>query len=192
MNGTLPSGSSTNASAKLDIVMYAEAGFNMLFGGDGNLHCAGTDPNPSGPPGSVERSVDCLGLILPVLERLGLKLAMHPSDVMPMQPTEPSNASALRALGGAMGGVTSGGPGDWAISTPEVERVVKELTHRNLSQTVAQIFFHDDEIGDSQATTNSVRWLMENAPHITPQVNVGRALHRANSTKYSLLYTSTS
>jgi hypothetical protein len=33
----------------------------------------------------------------------------------------------------------------------QVAWVVAELTKRNLTKTVAQLFFHDDEIGDSQA-----------------------------------------
>ena len=76
-------------------------------------------------------------------------------------------------LGGVegMGGVSDSGPGSWSLTTPEVRWVVRELERRNLSHIVAQIFFHDDEIGDSAATANSVRWLREHHPTITPQAN---------------------
>ena len=60
---------------------YADAHFNLLFGGDGNIRCDGTDPNASGPVGSPEQSFDCIARALTDLDRLGLKLAFHPSDI---------------------------------------------------------------------------------------------------------------
>jgi hypothetical protein len=169
-NGTL----STNLT-KSTIVPYAEAHFNMLFGGDGNIRCDDTDPDASGPPGSPMQSFDCLARALQDLERLGLKLSFHPSDIMINETSEiapfGTPASVTQGGTGAMGGVTEGGPGDWASSKPEVEWVVKMLRQRNLSHNVAQFFFHDDEIGDSAATADAVRWLWKNAPTIVPQAN---------------------
>ena len=57
------------------------------------------------------------------------------------------------------------------LTQEQGDNLVGELKKRNLTSVVAQIFFHDDEIGDSAAIANSVRWLRENAPHITPQAN---------------------
>lgn len=149
----------------------------MLFGGDGNIRCVGTDPNASGPPGSPEQSFDCITRALQDLERMGLKLAFHPSDIMINvsffeHPGGPEQGARV-TIGGARaeGGVTEGGPGAFAASKPEVEWVVKMLAKRNLTKTVAQFFFHDDEIGDSAATDDAVRWLRENAPSIVPQAN---------------------
>ena len=56
-------------------------------------------------------------------------------------------------------------------SRPEVAWVVNELERRNLSHVVAQYFLHDDDAAASGAVEDSVRWLRENAPHITPQTN---------------------
>ena len=118
-------------------------------------------PDASGPPGSPMQSFDCLARALQDLERLGLKLSFHPSDIMINETSEiapfGTPASVTQGGTGAMGGVTEGGPGDWASSKPEVEWVVKMLRQRNLSHNVAQFFFHDDEIGDSGATAAAVR-----------------------------------
>ena len=154
---------------------------SCVIGCDGN-------PNSSGPPGSAAAALDCVSHVARDLDALGLKLALHPTDINGIQNDRgvdyppydkwPDNAGdAVRyskyVLGGVegMGGVTDSGPGSWSLTTPEVAWVVRELEARNLSHVIAQIFFHDDEIGDSAATANSVRWLRENAPYITPQVN---------------------
>ena len=119
----------------------------------------------------------CIGLTEPP--------GQHPTDVNGIQNdqgvewgpyekwTTVNNTYDRYVLGGVegMGGVSDSGPGSWSLTTPEVRWVVRELERRNLSHIVAQIFFHDDEIGDSAATANSVRWLREHHPTITPQAN---------------------
>ena len=155
-----------NGTGDLSLVTeYANGGFNMLFGGDGNIGCTGDDPDASGPKGSAEQAFDCLARAAKDLQKLDLKLAFHPTDV-----TASGGPTVLGGRAG-MGGVTDSGQGSWSITTPEVAWVVGELEKRNLTSVIAQIFFHDDEIGDSAAIANSVRWLRENAPHITPQAN---------------------
>ena len=141
---------------------YADAHFNLLFGGDGNIRCDGTDPNASGPVGSPEQSFDCIARALTDLDRLGLKLAFHPSDITATNYTPYMNQStgvqSAKVIGGraGMGGVTEGGPGDWAWTEPETAWVARKLQERNLTHVVAQFFFHDDEIGDSAATADAV------------------------------------
>ena len=60
--------------------------------------------------------------------------------------------SDLYVVGGreGFGGVSESGPGGYPTST-EVAWMVSELERRNLSSHVAQMFLHDDEIGDSAA-----------------------------------------
>ena len=175
-----------NGTMKADrITQYAEAHFNLVMGSC-IIGCEGPGPNPSGPPGSPEAALDCVSRAARDLDALGLKLALHPTDINGIQndrgvdyppydkwPQFPNGSYSKYVLGGVegMGGVTDSGPGSWSLTTPEVTWVVRELELRNLSHVIAQIFFHDDEIGDSAATANSVRWLRENAPWITPQVN---------------------
>jgi len=84
-----------------------------------------------------------------------------------------TGVQSAKVIGGraGMGGVTEGGPGDWAWTEPETAWVARKLQERNLTHVVAQFFFHDDEIGDSAATADAVRWLREHAPSIVPQTN---------------------
>ena len=161
----------TNGSADLSEVQhYRDAHFSILDGGP-SLACSG-DPNATAPIGSPDQAFDCLARILKQLRALGLKLTLGWGDDI-SKTKYPPYRSAANVLGGVagMGGVTDSGPGSWSITTPEVAWLVGELEKRNLTDGVAQIFFHDDEIGDSAATTNSVKWLRENANHIAPQTN---------------------
>ena len=48
---------------------------------------------------------------------------------------------------------------------------MNELRKRNLTDTVAQYFLHDDDAAASGAVEDSVRWLKAHAPQITPQTN---------------------
>lgn len=57
------------------------------------------------------------------------------------------------------------------LTAPEVQWIVEELTRRNLSRHVAQIFLHDDDSDVTQETADVVDYLLKNAPHITPLVN---------------------
>jgi hypothetical protein len=163
-----------NGTADLgDVTAYAGAHFNMLFGGDGNIGCSvGTkfkkyqNQNELSP----DQKFDCLEMALIDLRKLGLKLAFHPTDAGSLGSL---GKAAGQTVGGAagMGGITDSGPGSWSITAPEVAWVVGELERRNVSDVVAQIFFHDDEIGDSGATAAAVRWMRTHSPGITPQAN---------------------
>jgi hypothetical protein len=171
-----PAAKWVNGTADLtDIKTYRDAHFNMLDGGP-SLQCNG-DPNATGPMGSPDQSFDCLARVLAELGPLGLKLVLGWGDDITPVVYSANKSSGMRGLsrvlGGVagMGGVTDSGPSSWSVTTPEVAWLVGELEKRNLADDVAQIFFHDDEIGDSAATANSVRWLRENANHIAPQSN---------------------
>ena len=80
--------------------------------------------------------------------------------------------SDLYVVGGreGFGGVSESGPGGYPTST-EVAWMVSELERRNLSSHVAQMFLHDDEIGDSAAVKDVLSWLRKHAPHITGSTN---------------------
>ena len=143
---------------------YAAAHFNLVLGGNIATGCQynGTISTPA----TTTEAFECYADAIPKMGALGLKFAFAFGHF------NRTNGTAAKIPGGAAsyGGVTETMPGGYPTAK-EVEWVVHELARRNLTDTVAQYFLHDDDAAASGAVEDSVRWLHENAPHITPQTN---------------------
>lgn len=143
---------------------YAAAHFNLVLGGNLAVGCQynGTIPTPA----TTTEAFECYADVIPKMKVLGLKFAFAFGNF------NKTNGTAAKIPGGAasFGGVTESTPGGYPTAK-EVEWVVNELRRRNLTDTVAQYFLHDDDAAASGAVEDSVRWLNANAPQITPQTN---------------------
>lgn len=150
------------------IHQYADAGFNMVLGGNIRRGCQlnGTIPTPA----TATEAFECLASQLPQLDKLGLKVAWADGGY------NSSGVSSVDLIAGrVVGGVTDqinfSRPA--YPTTPEVAWVVKQLEGRNLSHIVAQFFLHDDVVTNNQAINDAVNWLKVNKPSIVAQTNCG-------------------
>lgn len=145
---------------------YVAAGFNLVMSGALPPGCQvnGTIPTPA----TTNDEFECIARHLSTLSELGLFVTFDLGNTL----NRTGLPALARVLGGSAsyGGVTENGPGGY-LSAPEVAWAVRELQRRNLSHTIHQVFLHDDDSAPSQAVTDSVTWLRENAPHITPITN---------------------
>ena len=143
---------------------YAAAHFNLMLAGNIEKGCQanGTVPTPC----STTEMFECIAAQLPKIDAAGLKYAFAFGGF------NKTSGTAAKMAGGtsSYGGVTESMPGGYPTAL-EVEWIVRELEKRNLTSTVAQYFLHDDDAQASGAVEDAVRWLHDNAPHITPQTN---------------------
>ena len=145
---------------------YAAAHFNLVMTGALPPGCQMNKTIPT--PATTNDEFECIAHHLPALRELGLFVTFDLGNTL-NRTGLPRLASVL---GGskAYGGVTESGPGGY-LTAPEVAWAVQELQRRNLSDMIHQVFLHDDDTAPSQAVTDSVTWLRENAPTITPITN---------------------
>lgn len=143
---------------------YAAAHFNLVLGGNIVEGCQENKTSPS--PATATEAFECIAAQLPKMEALGLKFAFAGGHY------NKTEGIAASVFGGAnsFGGVTQSGPSRYPTA-PEVRWVVRELEKRNATRTVAQFFLHDDDAYAQESVQDAVRWLHDNAPHITPQTN---------------------
>ena len=152
------------------IHQYADAGFNLVLGGNTVAGCQANGSMPT--PGTADEAFDCFARAAPTLEALGLKVAYGAGGF-----NSSGEAQEDFVLGGraSMGGVTDGTNFSHGVypTAPEVAWVVHQLEERNLSHLVVQYFLHDDVVDNNQATNDAVDWLKANHPSIVPQTNTG-------------------
>ena len=152
---------------------YADAGFNVLLGGNIAAGCQqnGTLSSPT----SYSEAFECVARALPRLEQLGLKFIWS-NELFNNTHTDPSGLllGGSSSLGGVSDSSKFGGkarPG--YITAPEISWVLKRLRERNLSHLVQAFELHDDittVMGDTAAAAD---WLRAHAPSILPIGNAG-------------------
>jgi hypothetical protein len=151
------------------IHQYADAGFNLVMGGNMVRGCQLNGSMPS--PASATEAFGCFLEQLPIIGSLGLRVAYASGGY------NHSTRAAGLILGGAgaMGGVTDEVNFSHPVypTAPEVAWVVRQLEARNLSHLVVQYFLHDDVVANNQAINDAVAWLRHHKPSIVPQTNTG-------------------
>eukprot|EP01047_Picozoa_sp_COSAG01_P036685 COSAG01_NODE_2875_length_6937_cov_2.860924_1_plen_432_part_00 len=151
------------------IHQYADAGFNLVMGGNMVRGCQLNGSMPS--PASATEAFGCFLEQLPIIGSLGLRVAYASGGY------NHSTRAADLILGGAgaMGGVTDEVNFSHPVypTAPEVAWVVRQLEARNLSHLVVQYFLHDDVVANNQAINDAVAWLRHHKPSIVPQTNTG-------------------
>lgn len=152
---------------------YADAGFNVLLGGNTAAGCQQNGTLNS--PATYSEAFECVARALPRLERLGLKLIWN-NELFNVTHTVPSG----RVLGGSssFGGVSDSSKfgGDTRpgyITAPEISWLLKRLAERNLSHIVQAVELHDDITTVMGGTAAAARFLREHAPSILPLGNAG-------------------
>lgn len=145
---------------------YAAAGFNLVMTGALPPGCQVNGSIPT--PATTNDEFECIARHLPALNELGLYVTFDLGNTL----NRTGLPTLAQVLGGpaAYGGVTESVPGGY-LTAPEIAWAVRELQRRNLSDMIHQVFLHDDDAAPSQAVTDSVAWLRENVPRITPITN---------------------